>query len=56
MMMKVSTNNDNGGNAIASNLMAPISFYLKMNTSSGLNDKKSSEHDCEPHDGSRCAL
>ena len=45
MMMKVSTNNDNGRNAIASNLLAPISFYLKMNSSLGLNDKKTSERD-----------
>ena len=45
MTMKVSTNNENGGNAIASNLLAPISFYLKMNSSSGLNDEKTSECD-----------
>ena len=45
MMMKVSTNNDNGGNAIASNLMAPVLFYLKTNSSSGLEDEKTSECD-----------
>ena len=43
MMMKVSTNNDKGGNTIASNLMAPILFYLKMNSSLGLNNEKTSE-------------
>ena len=43
--MKVSTNNENGGNAIASNLLAPISFYLKTNSSSGSNDEKTSERD-----------
>ena len=43
MMMKVSTNNKNGRNAIASNLLAPISLYLKMNSSLGLNNKKPSE-------------
>ena len=42
-MMKVSTNNENGRNAIASNLMAPILFYLKMNSSLGSNDEKTSE-------------
>ena len=42
-MMKVSTNNDNGRNTIASNLMAPILFYLKTNSSLGSNDKKTSE-------------
>ena len=45
MMMKVSTNNENGGNAITSNLLAPISFYLKMNSSLGSNDEKTSERD-----------
>ena len=44
--MKVSTNNDNGRNAIASNLLAPISFYLKTNSSLGLDDEKTSECDC----------
>ena len=42
--MKVSTNK-NGRNTIASNLLAPISFYLKMNSSLGSNDEKTSEHD-----------
>ena len=52
MTMKVSTNNDNGGNAIASNLLAPILFYLKMNSSLGSNDKKTSErdHDATVHE------
>ena len=45
MMMKVSTNNENGRNTIASNLLAPISFYLKLNSSSGLNDENTSERD-----------
>ena len=46
MTMKVSANNENGGNTIASNLLAPILFYLKTNSSSGSNDKiKTSEHD-----------
>ena len=46
MKMKVSTTNDNGRNAIARNLMAPSAFYLKADSSLGLNNKKSSEHDC----------
>ena len=46
-MMKVSTNNNNGGNAISNNLLAPISFYLKMNSSSGSDEATSSEHDCD---------
>ena len=46
MMMKVSTNNKNGRNAIASNLLAPTLFYLKMNSSLGSNDKKTSECNC----------
>ena len=46
-MMKVSTNNKNGRNTIASNLLAPISFYLTMNSSLGSNDKKTSECDCD---------
>ena len=45
MMMKVSTTNDNGSNAFAKNLMAPILFYPKADGSSGLDDKKPSEHD-----------
>ena len=49
--MKVSTNNENGRNAIASNLVAPILFYLKMNSSLGSNDEKTSErnHDVTVH-------
>ena len=46
MTMKVSSNNKNDGNAIASNLLAPISFYLKTNSSLGSNDEKTSEHNC----------
>ena len=46
MTMKVSTNNDNSGNAIARNLMTPILFYPKADSSSGPNDEKSSECDC----------
>ena len=45
MMMKVSANNNYGRNAIANNLMAPILFYLKMNSSWGSNNKKTSECD-----------
>ena len=45
MTMKVSTNNNNGRNAIASNLLAPISFYLKMNSSSSSDEAKTSECD-----------
>ena len=44
-MMKLSTNNNNGRNAIASNLMAPILFYLKTNSSLGSNNEKTSERD-----------
>ena len=44
MTMKVSTTNNNGGNAIARNLMALIPFYPKAGSSLGPNDKKSSEH------------
>ena len=44
-MMKVSTTNDNSSNAFAKNLLAPISFYLKADGSSGLDDEKCSEHD-----------
>ena len=46
-MMKVSTTNDNGSNAFAKNLMAPISFYPNADGSSGLDDEKCSEHDCD---------
>ena len=45
--MKVSTTNDNGRNATARNLMAPIPFYPKEDSSLGLSDEKSSEHDCD---------
>ena len=45
MEMKVSTNNDNGRNTFARNLMAPILFYPKADSSLGPNDDKSSEHD-----------
>ena len=50
--MKVSTTNDNGGNAIARNLMAPIPFYPKADSSSGPNNEKSSEcnHDAMVHE------
>ena len=44
--MKVSTTNDNGSNAFAKNLMAPILFYPKVDGSSGLDDEKCSECDC----------
>ena len=47
MTMKVSTTNDNSRNAIARNLMVPIPFYPKVDSSSGPNDKKSSELDCD---------
>ena len=43
--MKVSTTNDNGRSTFARNLMAPILFYPKVDSSSGLNDEKSSECD-----------
>ena len=45
--MKVSTTNNNGRNAFARNLMAPIPFYPKADSSSGLNNKKSAERDCD---------
>ena len=45
MTMKVSTTNDNGSNAFAKNLMAPIPFYPKADGSSGLDDEKCSECD-----------
>ena len=44
--MKVSTTNDNGGNAFARNLMAPILFYPKADSSLGLDNEKSSECNC----------
>ena len=37
-MMKVSTTNDNGSNAFAKNLLAPILFYPKADGSSGSDD------------------
>ena len=45
MTMKVSTTNDNGSNTFAKNLLAPISFYPKVDGSSGSDDKKRSECD-----------
>ena len=45
MMMKVSTTNDNGSNAFAKNLLAPISFYPNVDSSSGLDDEKCCECD-----------
>ena len=50
MTMKVSfananNNGSNGGNAFAKNLLAPISFYPKVDSSLGLDDKKPSECD-----------
>ena len=52
MTMKVPTTNDNGSNAFAKNLMAPILFYLKADGSLGLDDKKCSErnHDVMVHE------
>ena len=47
MTMKVSTTNDNGSNAFARNLMAPILFYPKMDSSLGLDEDKPSECDCD---------
>ena len=49
--MKVSTTNNKGGNAFARNLMAPIPFYPKADSSLGPNDEKSSEcdHDVTVH-------
>ena len=46
MTRKVSTTNDNSSNAFAKNLMAPISFYPKVDGSSGSDDEKCSEHHC----------
>ena len=43
--MKVSTTNDKCKNAFARNLMTSIPFYLKADSSSGLDDEKCSEHD-----------
>ena len=45
MKMKVSTTNDNGRNIFAKNLMAPILFYLKVDSSSGSDDEKCTERD-----------
>ena len=47
MTMKVSTTNDNGGNTFAKNLMAPIPFDLKVDSSLGSDDKKCTECDCD---------
>ena len=47
MTMKVSTTNDNGGNAIAKTLMAPILFYPKVDSSLGPNNEKISDCDCD---------
>ena len=38
-------NGSNGGNAFAKNLLAPISFYPKVDGSSGSDDEKPSERD-----------
>ena len=43
--MKISTTNDNGSNAFAKNLMAPILFYPKVDGFLGSYDEKPSEHD-----------
>ena len=43
--MKVSTTNDNGGNAFTKNIMAPILFYPKADGSLGSDDEKSTECD-----------
>ena len=45
MTMKVSTTNDNGSDAFAKNLLAPISFYPKADSSLGLDNEKHSERD-----------
>ena len=45
--MKVSFANDNGRNAFAKNLLAPILFYLKVDGSSGLDNEKPSECNCD---------
>ena len=44
-MMKVSTTNDNGSNAFAKKLRAPILFCLKADGSLGSDDEKHSECD-----------
>ena len=44
--MKVCTTNDNGSNAFAKNLLAPIMFYLKVDGSLGLDNEKCFECDC----------
>ena len=44
MTMKVSTTNDNGRNAFAKNLMAPIPFYPKADSSLASDDEKCTEH------------
>ena len=47
MTLKVSTTNDSGSNTFAKNLMAPILFYPKADSSLGLDDKKHFECDCD---------
>ena len=42
---KANNNGSNGRNTFAKNLLAPISFYPKVDSSSGLDDEKPSEHD-----------
>ena len=42
---KANDNGSNGGNAFAKNLLAPISFYPKVDGSLGSDDKKPSECD-----------
>ena len=46
MTMKLSFANGNGSNAFAKNLMAPILFHPKVDGSSGSDDEKSLECDC----------
>ena len=49
---KANDNGSNGGNAFAKNLLAPISFYPKVDGSSGLDNEKPSEcnHDAMVHE------
>ena len=42
---KANNNGSNGRNAFAKNLLAPISFYLKVDSSLGSDDEKPSERD-----------
>ena len=46
MTMKVSTTNINSRNTFAKNLMAPIPFYPKADSSLGSDDEKCTEHNC----------